>query len=143
MSTKNLLSLLLIAALPSLAQPAPKPAEHVHAESAAPYSCPMHPEVTSKTAGKCSKCGMTLELPKGDAPGGLPALDVPVGGAHLSLADLERMALGASPLIGQAKALVDAAAGRAQQAGLWPNPSFGANGEHVSRVTGEIGRAHV
>lgn len=25
------------------------------------YSCPMHPEVTSKTGGSCSKCGMTLK----------------------------------------------------------------------------------
>ena len=136
MMTKNLLSLALIAALPLLSQQAPKPAAHVHAESAAPYSCPMHPDVTSKTAGKCSKCGMNLELPKEGNAGGLPALDVPAGSARLSLDDLERMALGANPLIGQAKALVDAAAGRAQQAGLWPNPSFGANGEHVSRVTG-------
>ena len=79
---------------------------------------------------------MALELPKGGDPGGLPTLDVPAGGARLSLNDLERMALGANPIIGQAKALVDAAAGRAQQAGLRPNPSFGANGEHVSRVTG-------
>ena len=136
MMTKNLLSLLLIAALPLLGQPAPKPADHVHTESPATYSCPMHPEVTSKTAGKCSKCGMTLELPKSGAAGGLPALDAAAGSARLSLDDLERMALGANPIIGQAKALVDAAAGRAQQAGLRPNPSFGANGEHVSRVTG-------
>jgi hypothetical protein len=28
--------------------------------SAAMYSCPMHPEVTSTKAGKCSKCGMAL-----------------------------------------------------------------------------------
>lgn len=28
--------------------------------SAAMYSCPMHPEVTSAKAGKCSKCGMAL-----------------------------------------------------------------------------------
>jgi cobalt-zinc-cadmium efflux system outer membrane protein len=46
------------------------------------------------------------------------------------------MALAANPTIGQAQAQVDAAAGRAQQAGLWPNPSFGANGEHVSKSTG-------
>lgn len=26
------------------------------------YSCPMHPEVKSKTAGSCPKCGMTLRL---------------------------------------------------------------------------------
>ena len=28
--------------------------------STAMYSCPMHPEVTSNKAGKCSKCGMAL-----------------------------------------------------------------------------------
>ncbi len=28
--------------------------------SAAMYSCPMHPEVTSAKPGKCSKCGMAL-----------------------------------------------------------------------------------
>ena len=26
------------------------------------YSCPMHPEVKSKTAGSCPKCGMTLRI---------------------------------------------------------------------------------
>ncbi len=25
------------------------------------YSCPMHPDVTSTKAGKCSECGMALE----------------------------------------------------------------------------------
>ena len=29
--------------------------------SAAMYSCPMHPEVTSAKSGKCPKCGMALE----------------------------------------------------------------------------------
>jgi len=55
--------------------------------------------------------------------------------APVRLADLERMALAANPAIGRAQAMVDAAAGRAQQAGLWPNPTFGANGEHVSKNT--------
>ena len=33
------------------------------------YSCPMHPEVKSKTGGSCPKCGMTLKQPsKPDAP---------------------------------------------------------------------------
>lgn len=26
------------------------------------YACPMHPDVTSDKAGKCSKCGMALNL---------------------------------------------------------------------------------
>jgi protein SCO1/2 len=33
------------------------------------YSCPMHPEVRSKTGGSCPKCGMTLkQVSKPDAP---------------------------------------------------------------------------
>jgi protein SCO1 len=33
------------------------------------YSCPMHPEVKSKTAGSCPKCGMTLkQVSKADVP---------------------------------------------------------------------------
>ena len=33
------------------------------------YSCPMHPEVKSKTGGSCPKCGMTLkQASKPDAP---------------------------------------------------------------------------
>jgi protein SCO1/2 len=33
------------------------------------YSCPMHPEVKSKTAGSCPKCGMTLkQVSKPDVP---------------------------------------------------------------------------
>jgi len=64
------------------------------------------------------------------------AVASPAEDTSLGLADLEKMALERNPAIAQAQALVDAATGKAQQAGLWPNPSFGANGEHVSKVTG-------
>jgi hypothetical protein len=33
---------------------------HEGQESETLYVCPMHPEVTSTTPGKCPKCGMTL-----------------------------------------------------------------------------------
>ncbi|HEY2826878.1 MAG TPA: heavy metal translocating P-type ATPase, partial [Pirellulales bacterium] len=33
----------------------------VHAENAAPYTCPMHPEVRQNGPGSCPKCGMALE----------------------------------------------------------------------------------
>ena len=130
------LLLAVMTALPALAQQPVKLVEHMHAGLPAPakpgqpgmvYSCPMHPGVRSAVAGKCPICAMTLV--EANATG------TPQSGG-LRLEDLERMALAANPTIGQAKALVDAAAGRAQQAGLWPNPTFGANGEHVSKVTG-------
>lgn len=50
----------------------------------------------------------------------------------LTLQDLERMALERNPTIGQAKADVDAAAGRVKQAGLYPNPVLSAVGEEIS-----------
>lgn len=61
--------------------PAPKPApgkatgkatgHEGHGGRAAPelYTCPMHPEVISKTPGTCPKCGMKL-VPKKDADAG-------------------------------------------------------------------------
>lgn len=50
----------------------------------------------------------------------------------LTLQDLEKMALERNPTIGQARASVAAAAGRAKQAGLYPNPVLSAVGEEVS-----------
>jgi RND family efflux transporter MFP subunit len=56
---------------PSLPSPsvAPPPAPAPAPASATPaviYTCPMHPEVTSPTPGKCPKCGMDL-VPQGRA----------------------------------------------------------------------------
>src|SRR5262245_61851274 len=52
--------------------------------------------------------------------------------APLSLADLEKMALDRNPSLGQAKASVDAAAGRVTQAGLYPNPVVSGVGDEIS-----------
>lgn len=50
----------------------------------------------------------------------------------VTLDDLERKALERNPTIGQANADVNAAAGLAKQAGLYPNPVFSAVGEENS-----------
>ena len=42
-------------------------AAHVHAATG-PWSCPMHPDVTSDAPGKCPKCGMDLVTRDGPAP---------------------------------------------------------------------------
>ncbi len=51
--------------------------------------------------------------------------------AALSLADLEQMALKHNPTLAQATAQLDAARGREVQAGLYPNPTVGYNGEQI------------
>ena len=49
----------------------------------AEYSCPMHPEVRSKTGGSCPKCGMTLkQVSKPDAS------DAQWGGTHFPNVEL-------------------------------------------------------
>jgi len=50
----------------------------------------------------------------------------------VTLENLERIALERNPTIGQAKAAVDAAAGLAKQAGLYPNPVLSAVGEEIA-----------
>ncbi|HKG60456.1 MAG TPA: SCO family protein [Pyrinomonadaceae bacterium] len=50
------------------------------------YSCPMHPEVKSKTGGSCPKCGMTLKQPsKRDVPS---AESSQRGGSHFPNVEL-------------------------------------------------------
>jgi cobalt-zinc-cadmium efflux system outer membrane protein len=54
------------------------------------------------------------------------------GQNSMTLEDLERMALTVSPSIKERAADVQAAAGRARQAGFYPNPVLGASGDHVA-----------
>ena len=51
--------------------------------------------------------------------------------AELTLEQLQEMALTNNPTLAQAKAGVRAAAGRSQQAGLWPNPTIGYRGDEI------------
>src|SRR5215510_11676830 len=54
------------------------------------------------------------------------------GQATLNLEDLERMALANNPTIEQADAAIRAAEGRRKQAGLWPNPVVGYEGDGIA-----------
>src|ERR1051325_155164 len=56
-------------------------------EQAVEYSCPMHPEVKSKTGGSCPKCGMTLkQVSKTDVPDA--KADSQWGGSHFPNVEL-------------------------------------------------------
>jgi cobalt-zinc-cadmium efflux system outer membrane protein len=57
-------------------------------------------------------------------------------GRPLTLADLQKLALANSPLIKQAVARVDEAKGNALQAGLWPNPNVGYEGDTMGTTGG-------
>lgn len=51
----------------------------------------------------------------------------------ITLAELERLALDNNPTTRAAQAARDAAAARARQAGMWPNPIVGYSGEEITR----------
>src|SRR5262249_60887061 len=57
-------------------------------------------------------------------------------GAPLTLSDLQRLALTNNPHIKQAAADVEAARGVAIQAGLWPNPTIGYEGDDMGQLNG-------
>ena len=67
----------------------------------------------------------------------------PTAKSGLRLEDLERMALARNPTLKKAAAEIEAAAGRAKQAGLYPNPIVSVVGEEISHGPiirgGEIG----
>ena len=95
------------------------------------HVCPMHADVRQKGPGKCPRCGMSLVVASAQTP--VPRASAEQGTtAGLSLEDLERMALANNPTLRQAAANTRAAAGRAHQAGLYPNPTVAAVGEEIS-----------
>jgi cobalt-zinc-cadmium efflux system outer membrane protein len=75
----------------------------------------------------------------------VPALDQPRGGptpATMTLADFEQMALANNPTLVQAAGVVGVSRGRAWQAGLWPNPLMGYQGEQIgARGRSSLGSA--
>jgi len=59
------------------------------------------------------------------------AQPIPAAGPPIGLEELERLALQHNPTTRAAAAAVDAARGRTQQAGAWPNPIAGYSGEEL------------
>jgi cobalt-zinc-cadmium efflux system outer membrane protein len=90
------------------------------------------PPVTETHSGE-SEAPQPVHVHPGDSAGAEEKQEEsPSTGPTLSLEQLERMALESNPTLGQAAALVQAAAGRTLQAGLYPNPAIGYNGEEIS-----------
>jgi cobalt-zinc-cadmium efflux system outer membrane protein len=75
------------------------------------------------------------ELHNGHIPPSSPPATAPTA---LNLADLERIALQRNPTLVQAAARIDMSKGKALQAGLYPNPTIGYQGELIG-VQGTAG----
>ena len=77
--------------------------------------------------------------PEAPAPSSLPALATPAAGTPLTLEALEQLALANNPTLVQAATYIDAARGKALQAGLPFNPTASITGEQINagRTAGE------
>lgn len=76
------------------------------------------------------------ELPPPRAVSGPPRSAAPDLPSTFALDDLIRLSLDQNPALRQAGLDIDAARGRAIQAGLYPNPHVGVNGEEIGRQGG-------
>jgi len=100
-------------------------------------SRPMSP-ISVWTASFVFIVGM-VGLAAAQEPAPLPPPNVPAGPAALSLADLLQMTLDRNPRLAQAAFAIDAARGRALQAGLYPNPTVSVTGDELGDRTGPPG----
>jgi protein SCO1 len=90
MNIKIILSLIICALvyIPAQAQRS-KPAQSKQTVQAT-YSCPMHPDVKSKSKGRCPKCGMDLRVVKHDEAAAEPvAVSHDAGSTKINVPDLE------------------------------------------------------
>jgi len=66
------------------------PAKNNKQKAQATYSCPMHPDVKSKSKGRCPKCGMDLRVMKHDEAAAEPvAVSHDVATTKINVPDLE------------------------------------------------------
>jgi cobalt-zinc-cadmium efflux system outer membrane protein len=108
--------------------PATLAAQHEHHEPAAPAPAQQpDPHAGHQMPGPAAPAGAQPLEPMAMPP----VEDLPAGPA-VRLADLESRVRDTSPLVLQARAGVDAARGRARQAGLYPNPTVGYSADEVS-----------
>ncbi len=87
---------------------------------------PGHPRFLSTLIVMTMAAASYAQAPPTSAAAQVPAAP------GLRLEDLERMAVERNPVLRQAEANNRAAAGRARQAGLYPNPTLAAVGEEIS-----------
>ncbi|MDO8678632.1 MAG: TolC family protein [Acidobacteriota bacterium] len=76
----------------------------------------------------CLASVVVVLIAASSAAGQQPKPSAPAG---VTMAELERLAIESNPTLRAAQARIDAARGRAKQAGSWPNPVIGGSAEEV------------
>ena len=105
-------------------QASPQPQEGMqHMQMRTPEKIPSHVEDLQEPENPEQKTGANLPVPD--------LLESAKFARAKNVDEFERLALQRNPTLKQAHALVQTSAGLARQAGLWPNPSLGYQGEQI------------
>ena len=94
-----------------------------HMEMRMPEKTPSHVEDLQEPENPEQKTGANLPVPD--------LLEAAKSAPAKTVNEFEQLALQNNPTLKQAQALVQNSAGLARQAGLWPNPSLGYQGEQI------------
>lgn len=98
-----------------------------------PASEEHHHETTGQPSANSQPQNMPgMQHQHGPPPAQPQAPQTSPAGPVMTLADVERTALQNNPTLAQAEAAIRAAQGRRRQAGLWPNPTVGYQGEEFA-----------
>ena len=101
--------------------------QHQHGQQPAQTpstATPQQAQPTPQQGG--GHAGHQMQTPSGQSQQNVPT------GPVMTLAEIERTALQNNPTLAQAEAAIRAAQGRRRQAGLWPNPVMGYQGEEFA-----------
>lgn len=106
----------------------PPDARHKHGQEEAEHQHGAQEQPTQVVPQQQSDAhaGHQMQTPTTQAQQTAPA------GPMMTLADVERTALQNNPTLAQAESAIRAAQGRRRQAGLWPNPTVGYQGEEFA-----------
>ena len=109
-----------------------------------PHPTPLPMVIAPATSASAKVIPAAAVVPADEGAGGVPAAVLLTAGTApagpLTIADLEQLALAHNPTLVQAAAYIEAARGKALQAGLLFNPTIGMEAEQIGadRTAGEV-----
>jgi len=129
-----------VTVLPAVAQ---DHSQHTSAPKQDPHAGHDMKSEPHEMSGMASHTNVRVDVPELPIlPGADPSVDTIPEGPALAVGDFEQRAVATSPTIARAAAEVEAATGRAKQAGLLPNPTVGYSSDEISSGAPANGGQH-